>query len=141
MQRNFFPYCWPPSPLVLAQPNYFFQIFGKCSKYFQLSKGKNHFFHKSPPLVVLSPKNITCVFSTKSWGGGGTLLMEIFHQKIFLVIYPFPKVFSLKEFIYTNHSTWDFDMKTSQNNIIINMENYISISWVCCLSQVNLLCE
>ena len=55
MQRNFFHIVDPPSPLVLAQPNYFFQIFGKCSKYFQLSKGKNHFFHKSPPLVVLSP--------------------------------------------------------------------------------------
>ena len=39
--------------------------------------------------MVLSPKNITCVFPPNR-GGGVTLLMEIFHQKIFLIIYPFP---------------------------------------------------
>ena len=62
MQRNIFPFWWPPLPTGPGSAKLFF---GKFSKYFQLSKGKNHFFHKSPPLVVLSPKKITCVFSTK----------------------------------------------------------------------------
>ena len=95
--KKFFHLGDTPSPPGLDQPSAFFQIFSQCLSIFNFSRGKNDFFHKSPPLVVLSPKNITCVFSTKSWGVGGvTLLMEIFHQKIFLVIYPFPKEMTQK---------------------------------------------
>ena len=32
-------------------------------KYFQLFKAKNDFFHKSPPVVVVSPKNCSASFS------------------------------------------------------------------------------
>ena len=39
-------------------------------KYFQLFKGENDFFHKTPLLVVVSPNNITCVFSTVGGRGG-----------------------------------------------------------------------
>ena len=70
MQRNFFPFWWPPPWLVPAKSSSFFQIFQifqNFSKYFQLFKGKNHVFTKSPPLVVLSPKNITCVFFIKQF--------------------------------------------------------------------------
>ena len=65
MQRNFFPYCWPPSPLVLAQPNYFFQIFGKCSSIFNFQRGKITFFAKVPNWWSWVQKILLVFFSLK----------------------------------------------------------------------------
>ena len=58
IQRHFF------SILVTPLPTAKLRFLGK---YFLL-------FHRSPPLVVLSPKNITCVFSIKT--GGISVLMD-----------------------------------------------------------------
>ena len=65
MQENFFHPRDPPSTSDQDQPIAFFQIFDNVLSIFSFSRGKNHFFHQTP-LVVLCPKKITCVFSTKS---------------------------------------------------------------------------
>ena len=62
--KKFFSPWWPPSPPGLAKTSFFFQIFKKCSKYFQLFKGKKiTFFPRVPnwhniiwrPRVCLGP--------------------------------------------------------------------------------------
>ena len=87
--KKFFYIGDPPSSPGLEQPSSFFQIFDNVLSIFNLSWGKIYCFHKSPPLVVLTPKILLVFFSTKSLGG--LTLIETFHQKIFFVIYAFPK--------------------------------------------------
>ena len=58
-------------------------------KYFQLFKGEKWLFsQKSPIGGPESKKYYLCFFHQIV--GGVTLLMEIFHQKIFLIIDTFP---------------------------------------------------
>ena len=69
MQRNFFHLGDPPPPQAWPKQAPFFRFLKMFQVFLTFQGGKNHFFHKNPPLVVLSPKNITCFFSTKANGG------------------------------------------------------------------------
>ena len=50
--KKYFSIFWTPPPHHSWSSQTFFSDFSKMYKYFHFFKGKNHFFHKVPPLDV-----------------------------------------------------------------------------------------
>ena len=135
MQRNFFTLVTPPPPRP-GPAKRFFSDFFAMFKYFQLFKGEKWLFSQKSPIGGPESKKYYLSFFHQIVGGGGTLLMEIFHQKIFLIIYPFPKYVGIKYVGLQFHSIYIRDVHSER---LFSISGILSENRRCQISPVKFI--